>query len=410
MRKTDQIRAKAFTGRTRRRRTSRRVRIADLLSRAFITVGGIGTIVAVLGVCLFLVWVVLPLFMPADVSTPKPVITQWNGTVPLHVAADEYQSMGWVLLSSGKIQVFRLDNGEVRHEEQLVEEGRLSSASFLVDGDEAVLGMTDGTIRLVRIGFHTTFLGEDQVDRAVQDQMKGEGQGKAVNLDDGVVELTPEDQLRHQRLRIEPITTKKVSDHPIRLIDHIIRPGGLLVCVLAGSDGALEMKAISGKEKEDFLSGETTFRLTRPMDLPYAALSPEAPRYLAIAGGGTNVYVAWEDGRLLRVNSTSLKKAFVAEKGRLTRPGTTLTAMGFTLGDNTLLWGDSDGSVHGGFPVRKNDLKGQGLYNVDRDEERSQYAFAITKELVEKGPKLLSLSPSGRSRIVICGFAHGEVR
>ena len=59
---------KSFTGQRRQRTTRWQVRCADRVSRALITVGGIGTIIAVMSVCVFLVAVVLPLFTKADVG------------------------------------------------------------------------------------------------------------------------------------------------------------------------------------------------------------------------------------------------------------------------------------------------------------------------------------------------------
>ena len=59
---------KSFTGRTRRRRTRWAVRAMDKLAHGLIVGGGIGTIVAVSMVCVFLLWVVLPLFQPASLS------------------------------------------------------------------------------------------------------------------------------------------------------------------------------------------------------------------------------------------------------------------------------------------------------------------------------------------------------
>ncbi|HCF96443.1 MAG TPA: hypothetical protein DEW46_15410, partial [Verrucomicrobia bacterium] len=55
---------KSYTGRARKRKTSPAIKLMDLLSQSVITVGGIGTIVAVSMVGLFLVWVVAPLFLP----------------------------------------------------------------------------------------------------------------------------------------------------------------------------------------------------------------------------------------------------------------------------------------------------------------------------------------------------------
>ena len=56
-----------FTGRPRRRRTHSWVRTGDWFARTVITLGGIGTIVAVLLVAVFLLSVAVPLFRTARV-------------------------------------------------------------------------------------------------------------------------------------------------------------------------------------------------------------------------------------------------------------------------------------------------------------------------------------------------------
>ena len=60
----------SFTGRARRRTTRPGVRFGDACARAVITLGGIGTIAAVLLMGVFLLGVALPLFRSASVGGP----------------------------------------------------------------------------------------------------------------------------------------------------------------------------------------------------------------------------------------------------------------------------------------------------------------------------------------------------
>ncbi|RMG11201.1 MAG: hypothetical protein D6731_16030, partial [Planctomycetota bacterium] len=60
----------SFTGRRRERTTRKSVHLANLVATWTITVGGLATIGAVLLVCLFLAWVVVPLFRSADLRPP----------------------------------------------------------------------------------------------------------------------------------------------------------------------------------------------------------------------------------------------------------------------------------------------------------------------------------------------------
>ncbi len=59
---------KSFTGRARRKKTHWSVRLSDRLSKSLITVGGIGTILAVSTVFFYLLYVTIPLFRPARID------------------------------------------------------------------------------------------------------------------------------------------------------------------------------------------------------------------------------------------------------------------------------------------------------------------------------------------------------
>ena len=60
---------RTFTGLERRRKTSWTVTAGDRIARSLVAVGGIGTIGAVLLVCVFLASEVIPLFVPAKVES-----------------------------------------------------------------------------------------------------------------------------------------------------------------------------------------------------------------------------------------------------------------------------------------------------------------------------------------------------
>ncbi|KXJ04560.1 hypothetical protein AC249_AIPGENE19471, partial [Exaiptasia diaphana] len=200
----------SFTGRSRSRKTRRSVVVIDRLAKGVITFGGIGTILSVLGVALFLVWVVLPLFLSADTSDLQAFD---RGAKNLHgIGLDEYQTLGWSLDASGELSLFRLDNGEVLSVEPLfssssasvdseagdsestddgiadedvpedtpsastpsedgeaedvatdsaaadpvpIEAAEIVSSSFAIRSETAAFGLSDGSIRMIDIGFKT---------------------------------------------------------------------------------------------------------------------------------------------------------------------------------------------------------------------------------------------------------------
>ncbi len=403
-----------FTGRARNRKTRRSIWLADVVSRALITGGGLGTILVVGLVCLFLVAVVLPLFLPSKVGQPNAVPQAASGQRPLYLAVDEYQQMGVAVRGDGRVEVFRLDTGQIRFQKQIVPPGQLTSASFLVDRPEAILGYADGSIQLAKLRFAVRFFESDQLPADVRSQLDAGDEAQAVDFGQGIIQRTPDGQYRLQEFQIELLERRRVSDGPVRLVDHVMRSSGPLICAITQSQpgDAYRLVAVSGREEEDFLSGEIKFVFNRPVDLPLEAVSPEMPKYLAVSGPGSDMFVGWEDGSLVRVRCGDLKQAFIAEKGRLTQGGATLTCLAFMLGNNTLIWGDSTGAVRAGFLVERTAEfdPAHGLGEPWHDPIKTSHALAMTKQLVAPGgPPLVSVASSQRSRLITGGFADGGV-
>ncbi len=426
----------SLTGRSRKRTTRRSVLIVDRLAKTLISVGGIGTIVAVLGVMFFLVWVVVPLFLPASVEDVD-ALERTSRDDLLHLGVDEYQVLSWVLLPSGRARVYRLDTGELRYEQQLFEEGRLRSASFLTRGDMAVFGLSDGTVQLAEVGFRAKILDADHLPREIVRALDDDPE-TPVNYEKGVVERTPTGQYRVQQLSLELGEVTQVANGPVHRVRHVVRSGGPLIVavvedlpvvavesgveeagveradeargIATGESSKLRLVAISGEQTSNLLTGSTTLEFEAPTDLPFDSRpSSEPPSHLALTGSGSDIFVAWRDGSLMRIRRSDTEEAFIAEQGGLLGSGKTLESLGFLLGNTTLLWGDSTGQVRAGFTVPRQEFEGEGLVNVERDE-RGLDVFATTKILSREGGAALSLAFSARSRLAWVGFDDGEVR
>ena len=454
-----------FTGVKRERSTRRSVLIADKLARFSITVGGIGTIIAVLGVMVFLVWVVVPLFLPAKVEKVES-FDRDGAEKLLHVAVDEYQVLSWVLRPSGAIEVFRLDDGELRERRQLFDDGQLVSSSFLIRGDLAAFGLADGTVQLAEIGFATSILNADRMPAEVVSALEADPE-TPVSHQQGVVELTPTDQYRVQTLRVEMGEATRIATGPVHRVAHVVRSGGPLIVAVAegpppatgaggGADNVAEgagaageseggeagdgdagdgeatatdgpaaavglrLVEISGEESSNFLTGKTELEFSPPAELPFDAPPRRSvPSHLAVNGAGSDVYVAWDDGMMMRVRRSETQEPFVAEQGSLlprsagSPPGGRgkLESLGFVLGNTTLLWGDTAGVVRAGFTVPREGIGEdfEGLRNV-RSDQRSRDVFAKTKDLSARGAAAVELASSARSRLMLAGFAEGEIR
>ena len=99
-----------FNDRPRRRHTRPGVKLADALARSIITIGGVSTIAAVLGVCVYLLWVAAPLMWPARSLGTQVVETSWQ-PVPQRLQVDEHRILGISLAGAGDMGVFQVDDG-----------------------------------------------------------------------------------------------------------------------------------------------------------------------------------------------------------------------------------------------------------------------------------------------------------
>lgn len=353
----------SFTGRARRRTTSRAVLLADVLAGACIRMGGIATIGAVALVCLFLVWVVLPLLRGGSVARTTDAASAIAGTGRvLHLAADEQLQHGWVLLGDGTLVAFAVADGRE------LARGRLHDAGdghvVAVHGDTALVGTPDGAVRLV-----------------------------TVRLD--------ADESGAQSFRLEERKAVPVADGPIVALDHSAGSGGPILAVL-GADHRLHFRSF--RTRRNLLTGrEDVTARGGTLDLASSAhgdLLATRPSHLLLSGAGDNAYLAWQDGTCLRVDARDLDNPAVVERLDLTPvPGTSLTAAGFLIGKTTLVTGDDQGALHFWFRTKPEPARG-----ADGSQLELARSFAAT------GSPVRALSPSERTRLLLCGHADGSTR
>ncbi|MEO0717141.1 MAG: hypothetical protein AAFY58_09165, partial [Planctomycetota bacterium] len=97
------------TGGAERKRTARSVYVADHLARVTITAGGWAVIAAVLGICLYLLVVTLPLFRGADTGDAVALpVTLAPGERLIEI--DEYAATG-VASSASELRMLSIGTG-----------------------------------------------------------------------------------------------------------------------------------------------------------------------------------------------------------------------------------------------------------------------------------------------------------
>jgi phosphate transport system permease protein len=384
-----------FAGYRRRRKTRRSVRLAEILSRVFITVGGIGTILAVALVGIFLVWVALPLFRGATVQEVKQFASPMPAAGPMRTGIDEYQQLGWTILSNGTFQVYRLDTGKVLEQRDLFPGQTLMGCSAPSRDPNIAFGFADGTVRVGRIGFATRLLDQGEVPNSLRELPPGQ----MAEFDKELVTRTPEGQFRAQKVSVdfeEPI--KPPEPGAVQLIDLSMRPSGPVISVLT-KGGKLRTSAVS--KHENLLTGEMVKDVSvGEMILPTRA-GKGPPDYLLLSGVGDNVYLIWTDGHLTRVSTQDLEDPKVVEEVELLgESGVKVTALQFLIGKATLLVGDSSGRVRAWFLVKPEGAStGDGAVLVAGHELAGP-----------SGVPVVSLATANLSRMMAAGYKDGRVR
>ncbi len=385
---------RAFTGRSRQRKTTRRVWWANGIAKILISFGGIATILAVLLVCVFLVAVVVPLFLPPDTQKRPPMDIAGPGGGLRALGLNEYLTMGWAYSADGMVSIFRLDTGEVIGRQRPAGDRVPTTAAFALRDGVAAFGFADGSIQSGTIDFTTRFVPPEQLPADIR---RTQIESPAV-FDGGVIQRTPEGQFRLQTLSVdllEPVMLEEGA--AIRLIDISMKSSGPVIAACSES-GTLHINEISSRK--NLLTGKNTVTLTGGKTQFDPPANQGAPTHLTLAGLGDNAFLAWPDGTLMRFDSRSIAAPVVAETIDIVpESGETLTAFGYLIGKTSLVSGDSAGRTRVWFRIKPD--------NADTVDGAT---LVMGHDLPPGSAAVTSLRGSARSRMVAAGFADGSIR
>jgi phosphate transport system permease protein len=377
----------------RLRKTAPHVLFADKAAKAIITVGGIGTIVAVLTVGLYLVWVVLPLFMPPRVDPGQKVVEQpMLSGEPRYVqmGIDEYENLGWILLPDGAFEITRLDTGETIERVDPDGDATLSAFAIHAQFSQVAIGYPDGTVRLGTIGFESTFVDLDDAPESV----RGIEVGSVASVGPQLFQRVSADQFRAERFNLNLNDPAAISPgNAVTLIDVSVRPTGPILAAVT-ADGTLHIKAIT--ERRNMLTGKTSVSFMGGQVPVEGFASAGMPKSLLLTGVADNAFLVWPDGALVRyatldpVNPSPVQRIDV-----IPDEGVELATVGFLLGKTSVVVGDSSGALGVWFRVASEEFDGADLVRAHFFPGR--------------GSPVTAMSPSLRTRSIAAGFADGSL-
>ncbi|HEX6984355.1 MAG TPA: hypothetical protein VF170_03210, partial [Planctomycetaceae bacterium] len=407
-----------------------------------ITVGGIGTIVAVSGVCVYLLWTVLPLFKPASLGDPQAVAADPLAAAPEILRVADSNGIAWAVDPSGELTVFRPDTGEVLRREPLASDGPKPTAFAAALAEDAVaIGFEDGTVKLGTVRFETTFLDPAAEGATPHAKLRP---GEFATDADGVVLRTPQDQLRREAVAAE-FSGEPVEVSPgsaVRRLDRVDTDAGPVL--LAWSDDG-QARVVTIGRTEDLFTGEVKLEAGTTATLPVTNVPKGPPLFVGLAARAAGANLVWPDGTALRFDVRDKTAPRLTERADIAAGDRRLTQVDFMIGRLTLLAGDSAGGLAAWFPARPEVPEAAAAPAVATDRsvtdtpaeeqaeevgpaaaeaetaaeptaEQAEAAASGRSRLVKghdfgDGPAAVAaIAPSSRSREAAVGYADGTVR
>lgn len=324
--------------------------LKDFAARHLVAIGGISVIIAILLIFFYLLYIVYPLFIPANAERMGTyAVPGGQQAETLHLASDELGDMAVRYTADGRAVFFRIADGETVEQKRLTPDGMAAASVAPADpaSGELALGLPDGRALVVKHSFEVSFPDDK---RTVTPQLSfpyGE-QPLDVAADAGPLEIAAmrdsEDQL-----------------------------------MFAGQAGGKLHLVVFSKETS-FLSDEVTLERQEAV-LPELDIEP---RFLLIGPDQRWLYVAAADGEVIRLDVSDAGQPKIMERAKLVDGNARLTSLRFLIGGYSLLAGTSEGTVSQWFPVRDD----QNRYSLTRIRDfqlDSAPVTAIADEQRRKG-------------------------
>ncbi len=397
----------SFTGRGRRRQTRKSVLWAERTAKLFISIGGIGTILAVSLIFFFLLWVITPLFRQAVIGEMSAVAAR-DTAVQESSERERSEIVGlglgpsgrlaWSLAADGRFEVRSLDSGALMHEQTLAafEGGPAPSAIAMTpERRRLALGFPDGQVVLGEIVVRQTFL-SDAEEKELAPELQALQPGQASPSGAAILERTPTGQLRRIEIaaELEP-GVRPAGEVAIQAVDVSELPSGVVFGSL-DVEGGLYISTLC--ERYNFMTDETIVEALS-VQLPY---EPDAmlgtPPFLSLDDLGYRLFLGWADGRVVHYRVDATDGGVVEEVVDMVEDGgVELLSLTPLLGKGTLIAVDSAGGVSAWFTSRA------------QPGERPKLVRA--HELPGPvGERVTAVVTSPRSRVIALGTESGSVQ
>lgn len=298
-----------------RRRQMRALR--DVLTRHLMAIGGVSVILAIVLIAFYLVYVVLPMFLPAKISRLSAYPVPGEGET-WHYAMEEQHEIGLRINSRGEAIFFKTDTAAVIDQLPLFPEAKADPVAFAAgDPAQALLAMAyaDGSIILAHHEYQVSYPGD--------------------------------------RRLITPAISHPFGPDPLQIADagmairQIAAQGNTDKATVAALDDRGHLHLVSLVSKESMLTGEITQTRIDSEIVPEQQVT-----HIAIDVEQRELYLADSGGFLSYYDINDKRAPRLVQRIHAAPPGIAITSLAFLNGGISILVGDAGGGIAQWFPVR----------------------------------------------------------
>ncbi|MGO9486208.1 MAG: ABC transporter permease subunit [Rhodomicrobium sp.] len=387
--------ATAGRPRARSRVTRRSVLISDAIANWVIRIGGLGVIIAVFGIMVFLVGVVWPLFSGAHLLGQHDVRLEGVSGRVLSELVDEYTTLIVSVEESGQVVVNDLGSGRLlKSNSFLTGDRKVTAFARTLRGDDVAFGFDDGTLRLGRIKISAEILSAANLPSGLT-KLTGNGltNGEAVYIP------IENEQVRKLSVSVALDEPQYVAPDGTALVAIDYRIGGTVErptrsFVSVDAEGAVRLSRL--ETKRNLLTGKEQSSLSS-VELPHLPAGTDVASVL-MTSQADQVYIAERSGWVSRYDAREPSKATLAERIRFTPEGVGLTVLGFLVGEQSIVAGGSDGSVNVFFRL-----------NTPGAKTADGFVLAKAHELPPQQAAISAFDASERSKMFVTADTAGDI-
>lgn len=325
----------------------------DKMVKHSMTVGGVSVIFAIVLIFFYLLYVVFPLFLPANLEKIQQFeVPNLTAGKTLHIATEEQNEIGVRFTAKAYAIFFNLKDGSIIKEQRLPVPTNMAITSF---------AMADPTTNIVALGFSD---GRALVAKHVYD----------ISYPNDVRVITPRIEYP---LGEEPLVVDKQGQVLTHLDVQLGEEANTLVAVTP--DNRLVLSGII--KEESFLDDSFTFEhIKGEMSLSSSA----KVTHILLDKQQEFVYVADSQGQISRIDVTEKTTPSMLQRLRVVEIQDQITTVEFLTGDISILVGDSSGRIAQWFPVR--DVHNNNILTKVREfQEQQNPIIGIVPEERRKG-------------------------